>query len=336
MKIGITVNADIDEPQGVTARAEEIFRALKRTCDTTLIVRGSRFSDRKDIIIINSPLKGVWNLRLLSIIAQNKFDFIYCVQDTWGFLSSYLLSKLFRYRVIYETHGLFPDDQKMPKSLQCAESFAVKHAHRVITLSEERLEAHQKNSKNVSMIPLFIDESIFKETDEIGRQKSEGKYGEIGIIGPFYQGQNSGTLEFLYENLDKFHAKFKFIIIGRCDNRIKDERISYTGYLPSITDYARVLSKLDAVLNYETLLQQAAAALCRQLPENERPPLKLMALHIWTMSHGVASLFIQEDSAAKKVPLSPEEVLESGLLIYLKGLGVLPEAEGEGASAEQS
>ncbi|MEJ2517020.1 MAG: TetR/AcrR family transcriptional regulator [Methyloceanibacter sp.] len=82
------------------------------------------------------------------------------------------------------------------------------------------------------------------------------------------------------------------------------------------------------------VLLEAAAALCRQLPESERPPLKLVALHIWTMSHGVASLFIQEGSAAKKVPLSPEEVLESGLLIYLKGLGVLPEAEA--GSAAQS
>lgn len=84
------------------------------------------------------------------------------------------------------------------------------------------------------------------------------------------------------------------------------------------------------------VLLEAAAALCRQLPEAERPPLKLVAMHIWTMSHGVASLFIQEGSAAKKVPLSPEEVLESGLLIYLKGLGVLPEATGEGTSAGQA
>jgi len=82
------------------------------------------------------------------------------------------------------------------------------------------------------------------------------------------------------------------------------------------------------------VLQQAAAALCRPLPEKERPPLKLVALHIWTMSHGVASLFVQEGSAAKKVPLSPEEVLESEMLIYLKGLGVLPESADDVASTE--
>ncbi|MEM7191833.1 MAG: TetR/AcrR family transcriptional regulator [Pseudomonadota bacterium] len=81
------------------------------------------------------------------------------------------------------------------------------------------------------------------------------------------------------------------------------------------------------------VLLDAADALCRQLPEGERPPLKLVAMHIWTMSHGVASLFLQEGSASRKVPLSAEEVLESGMLIYLKGLGVLPEGtQGEDAA----
>jgi AcrR family transcriptional regulator len=73
------------------------------------------------------------------------------------------------------------------------------------------------------------------------------------------------------------------------------------------------------------VLQKAATALCRPLPEDRRPPLKLVSLHIWTMAHGVASLFGHEGRASRKVPMSAEEVLESGLLIYLKGLGVLPE-----------
>lgn len=77
-----------------------------------------------------------------------------------------------------------------------------------------------------------------------------------------------------------------------------------------------------------SVLEDAAAALCRQLPADKRPPLRLVAIHVWTMAHGVASLFIQEGSAARKVPLSPEEVLESGLLIYLKGLGVLADDGG--------
>ena len=75
------------------------------------------------------------------------------------------------------------------------------------------------------------------------------------------------------------------------------------------------------------VLQKAAASLCRQLPESERPPIKLMSLHIWAISHGVATLFAQGDLQARKVPMSPEEILESAMLIYLKGLGILPEAK---------
>ena len=76
------------------------------------------------------------------------------------------------------------------------------------------------------------------------------------------------------------------------------------------------------------VLQHAAAALCRQLPESERPPIKLMSLHIWAISHGVATLFAQNDFQAHKVPIRPEEILESAMLIYLKGLGILTDGKG--------
>ena len=80
------------------------------------------------------------------------------------------------------------------------------------------------------------------------------------------------------------------------------------------------------------VLQKAAAALCRQLPEAERPPIRLMSLHIWAISHGVATLFAQNELQARKVPLSPEEILESAMLIYLKGLGILPGDKGTSSS----
>jgi hypothetical protein len=47
----------------------------------------------------------------------------------------------------------------------------------------------------------------------------------------------------------------------------------------------------------------------------------MMALHIWTMAHGVASLFSRGDAARRKLPMSPEELLEAEVLIYLRGLG---------------
>ena len=48
-----------------------------------------------------------------------------------------------------------------------------------------------------------------------------------------------------------------------------------------------------------------------------------MSLHIWAISHGVATLFAQGDLQARKVPMSPDEILESAMLVYLKGLGIL-------------
>ncbi len=44
-----------------------------------------------------------------------------------------------------------------------------------------------------------------------------------------------------------------------------------------------------------------------------------MSLHIWAISHGVATLFAQGDLQARKVPMSPDEILESAMLVYLKG-----------------
>jgi len=71
------------------------------------------------------------------------------------------------------------------------------------------------------------------------------------------------------------------------------------------------------------VLNRAAVALCRALPESERPPVKLLSLHIWAMSHGVATLFAQSGRQTAKVPMTPEDILESAMLIYLKGLGIL-------------
>ncbi|MEN3351508.1 MAG: hypothetical protein V7632_5143 [Bradyrhizobium sp.] len=56
-------------------------------------------------------------------------------------------------------------------------------------------------------------------------------------------------------------------------------------------------------------------------PGTPRPPAMMMALHIWSMSHGVASLFGRGDAARRKLPMTPEELLEAEVLIYLRGLG---------------
>ncbi|OQW60903.1 MAG: TetR family transcriptional regulator [Proteobacteria bacterium SG_bin9] len=56
-------------------------------------------------------------------------------------------------------------------------------------------------------------------------------------------------------------------------------------------------------------------------PGVTKPPALMMALHIWSLSHGIASLFSRGDSARRPLPMSAEDLLEAGVLIYLKGLG---------------
>jgi AcrR family transcriptional regulator len=75
------------------------------------------------------------------------------------------------------------------------------------------------------------------------------------------------------------------------------------------------------------VLRGAAEKLCAKTPAQRRAPALMVALHIWTMAHGVASLFGRGDAARRTLPMSPEELLEAGVLVYLRGLG-LPDTEG--------
>ena len=69
------------------------------------------------------------------------------------------------------------------------------------------------------------------------------------------------------------------------------------------------------------LLRQASEVLASQLPADRRPPAGMMSLHIWAMSHGIASLFARGDAGRRKLPMAPEDLLEAAVLIYLRGLG---------------
>ncbi len=68
-------------------------------------------------------------------------------------------------------------------------------------------------------------------------------------------------------------------------------------------------------------LHTATKRLLEKLPEENRPPAQMVATHIWAMSHGVASLFGRK-TAAQRLPVSPEDLLEAGILVYLRGLGL--------------
>ncbi len=70
------------------------------------------------------------------------------------------------------------------------------------------------------------------------------------------------------------------------------------------------------------VLRGAAEKLVASAPAGKRPPAAMMALHIWALSHGIASLFARGDQGRRSLPMSPEELLEAGVLVYLQGLGI--------------
>lgn len=77
----------------------------------------------------------------------------------------------------------------------------------------------------------------------------------------------------------------------------------------------------EAGLRAFGVLEQAAEALLALAPEADRPPARLVACHLWSIAHGVAGVFARPGGA--RAPFSPEDMLDSALMIYLRGLRVL-------------
>ncbi|MGR3662028.1 MAG: TetR/AcrR family transcriptional regulator [Paracoccaceae bacterium] len=71
------------------------------------------------------------------------------------------------------------------------------------------------------------------------------------------------------------------------------------------------------------VLEKAARALSEHIPPDKRPPAQMVSAHIWAMCHGVVELFAR-GSPGTISPFPPEDLLESGIGIYLRGLGLVP------------
>ncbi|MBF9029725.1 TetR family transcriptional regulator [Rhodobacterales bacterium HKCCE3408] len=71
------------------------------------------------------------------------------------------------------------------------------------------------------------------------------------------------------------------------------------------------------------ILERAAEALSEHIPPDKRPPSSMFSAHIWAMSHGVVELFARGTPGSRS-PFPPEDLLEAGIGIYLRGLGLIP------------
>ncbi|WP_413870329.1 TetR/AcrR family transcriptional regulator [Albidovulum sp.] len=68
---------------------------------------------------------------------------------------------------------------------------------------------------------------------------------------------------------------------------------------------------------------RSAEALSKHVPAGRRPPASMFSAHVWALSHGVVELFTRGAPGAR-APFPPEDILETGIGIYLRGLGLLP------------
>jgi AcrR family transcriptional regulator len=81
------------------------------------------------------------------------------------------------------------------------------------------------------------------------------------------------------------------------------------------------------------VLRTATEQLVATMPARDRPPVLMMALHIWALSHGIASLFGRGDAGRRPLPMSAEELLEAAVLVYLRGLGLSSPAAADRAGS---
>jgi AcrR family transcriptional regulator len=71
-----------------------------------------------------------------------------------------------------------------------------------------------------------------------------------------------------------------------------------------------------------SVLVRAAERLSEPLSPDRRPPATMVANHVWALSHGVVELFGRGKPGAR-APYSADEMLESGTVVYLRGLGIV-------------
>jgi len=115
--------------------------------------------------------------------------------------------------------------------------------------------------------------------------------------------------------------------------RCAQAHLAFAGQDPPV--YAAMFEASFPVGGHPDLLQarEAAFAVVRKAASDasnrartpNRPPAQMVALHVWSLTHGIAALFISHGiSDNRLLPMSPEDLLEAGLMIYLRSLGLPP------------
>jgi glycosyltransferase involved in cell wall biosynthesis len=260
MKIGISIFENIAESSGLVTRLLRIVELLNEGHDVTVIARVRKKAGKKNLStsgwVIRIPLRIIqsvwWNLKLSYIVFKNKFDIVYSASDYYGILSLYIWSIVRHYKVIYEAQIIifeYAKENHYPgvfvSLIQIFEKLIIRRADYIVALSPHIAEFCQMYNDRVELIPLFVDDALFKSRTTMTGNKEIKK---IGLIGPFNTVRKRENLHFLYSNMERFDKRITFVIIGRCEEKIQNERIQYTGYLEGQQDYINWLSSLDAIV----------------------------------------------------------------------------------------
>src|SRR5215207_2382018 len=114
-----------------------------------------------------------------------------------------------------------------------------------------------------------------------------------------------------------------FIRLGRAYLAFaRSEPAYYAAMFESALPRASYPGLDDAGRRAFDVLRAASESICALLPKECRPPELMMSLHIWSMAHGVASLFARGDQGRHVIPMSAEDLLEAEVRLYLRGIGV--------------
>jgi glycosyltransferase involved in cell wall biosynthesis len=256
-KVVLSVAYPISETDGTTVRARQVIGALVDEFEVSVLSRpgkgGDEYADSlkaKGVgVVLRPSRKKLWPVRVIQSIPALRPDLVYCSADLYGFLALVPLSKIMGFKLVYEAHALAGSETiqfSTAKGLiyYLMECLVGGSADAVVALSLKTRGFFRRVNRRTEFIPVFVDTHSFAP----GEARPPGEEKVVGLIGPFDNLFNAYQLEFLTGNLKRFDSRMRFLLIGSCPSVPSDSRISSTGYLPSLAEYAAAVRGLDALL----------------------------------------------------------------------------------------
>lgn len=254
LKILISTRFSIFELEGTTIRAKRVMDVLKHLFNVYLVSTGinpDKNSNINNLYLIQPKETKFWPFKIVPIIF-NKFDIVICENDWFGFPTYWIFSKIFKYKIVFEAHGILSKEGKdwgmnflIIKLFKFIEKFCIRHSNLVIALSDEIKEKYIKYNDNIELIPVFIDNFDYKP---IKKHKSK----KVGIIGPFGNLRNRYyTPDFIFNNINRFDKRIQFTIIGKCDKEYDNPRIKNLGYINSFNEYMQSIAAMESIIVVE-------------------------------------------------------------------------------------